>query len=62
MNVNLNDFDVVVIETVGDVNTTTCFKNYSDYRKDKEVDFSAVDSDLPTVNMGVVDGKLRFTP
>ena len=29
------DFDVVVIETTGDISVTTCFKNYSDYIKDK---------------------------
>lgn len=29
------EFDVVVIETTGDISITTCFKNYSDYVKDK---------------------------
>lgn len=34
-NINLSEFDVVIIEQVGDTSLTTCYKNYTDYVKDK---------------------------
>lgn len=38
------EFDVVVVEEVGDVKTTTYFKHYSDYIRDKtDYEASAVD-------------------
>ena len=36
-NINLSEFDVVVIEVEGSVSVTTCFKNYSDYVKDRQI-------------------------
>lgn len=47
INTNLSGFDIVVIEVEGSVSLTTCYKNYSDYIKDKQIS----EGDCGTLNI-----------
>lgn len=48
-NINLNHFDVVVIESAGAESVTTCYKNYADYVKDKTLTEGC--SDEPSIDL-----------